>query len=472
VVIPVGYEAFQGKRRKSVALLCFMLSSAIIASIMVYIDSYSVETWNSDNNVGPVSVVTIGLEIHSKIDEFREIPGISKAASIRGAYAYLASRSLGLWWQVNTFGIGYDQEFNDTFPTIFTLIDGRFPANASEIAISELTADRLYVETGDQVNYSFESINPYDPSYRPSIVTGIYEHGEDNYANSYYYTRAHVIFHSSHSSSMPFSFIYADVDRSKVVAHNPAGSLNFLNEIDEQIRRLDLIYVRTGSSEYAVINLLSDGIEDYMLYLTSLRAAQVLRSGGVLLLQLAVIYLAINHIWNERDYEISMLVARGASSFRVGLAVNIEIVSMAILSIVPGFVLGVIVSRFAIASEGFFVINYHKMISEPLLISYDCLFYSAIIGVVLPLLVLGIHQIRSVARISTEERTGKVARITKALSFMKGDVVLLVMSIALLIALNIGGKATAKDPFLYSVLSLVPFTLFFGMTSLTLKGLR
>ncbi|MGY5855334.1 MAG: hypothetical protein RTS72_01955 [Candidatus Thorarchaeota archaeon] len=35
VVNPVGFKTFQGKRRKAVALLCFMLSSAIIASMIL-----------------------------------------------------------------------------------------------------------------------------------------------------------------------------------------------------------------------------------------------------------------------------------------------------------------------------------------------------------------------------------------------------------------------------------------------------
>jgi ABC-type lipoprotein release transport system permease subunit len=472
VATPVGYEAFQGKRRKSIALLCFMLSSAIIVSMMVFVDSYSIPVWNSKNDVGPVSLVALGSGIDSKIDEFREIAGITRAAGIRGIVAHLASSSLGLLWQASTFGMEYSEEFVEAFPTIFTLIEGRFPENNSEIAISALTADRLYAEIGDQVNFSFSSVNPYNPSYQPSIVIGIFEHGERNQTNPYYYSRGHVLFHSSLRSSMSFGFIYADIDRSRVVPYDPTGALNYLNEIDEQIRRLDIYYARGGSAHYAVINFLSNGIEDYVTYLLDLRLSQILRSGGVILLELAVIYLAINHTWNERDYEINMLIARGASRFRVDLIVNLEIITMAVLSIVPGLVVGVVASRFAIASEGFFVISFQRVLSEPLLVSYDSLFYSIITGVGLPLTVLGIHQMRNLVRLDIEERTGKLAKITKALRFMKGDVVLLLLSVAFLIALNIAGTIVTRNPLLYSILGILPFTLFFGMTSLALKGLR
>ena len=471
-VTPVGYEAFQGKRRKIVALLCFMLSTAIIASMMVFVDSHSMDVWTSNNDVGPVSLVAIGVGIDSEIDDLRRIDGISSAATIRGTFAYLASNTFGLWWQANTFGMGYNEEFIDAFPTVFTLVDGRFPSTSSEVALSVLAANLLYVETGDSVNYSFSSVNPYDPSYQPVVVSGIYEHGERDHANPFYYTRGHALFHSSVSSSMSFSFIYADVDRSRVLASDPSGSLNYLNEIDEDIRELDPYYARGGSSQYSVINLLSDGIEDYVSYLTDLRASQLLRSGGVILLELAVIYLVINHIWSERDYEISMLVARGASPFRVGLTVNIEIITMAVLAILPGFAAGVVVSRFAIASDGFFIFDFPRVLTEPLLISLDCLLYSVIIGAILPLAVLMVHQLRGLVKITVKERTGRLARITRALSFVRGDVVLLSLSVALIVALNLGGTAVTQDPFLLSLLSVLPFTLFFGMTSLALKGLR
>ncbi|MFW9811581.1 MAG: hypothetical protein ACFFF9_03930 [Candidatus Thorarchaeota archaeon] len=472
VSIPVDYEAFQGKRRKLVALLCFMLSSAIIAGVMVYVDSYSMEVWNSECDVGPVALVAIGDGIDSEIDDFRGIPGISNAEPIKGTFAYLASRSLGLRWQVNTYGMEYSEGFTDTYPTIFTLAEGKFPENASEIAISVLVADLLYVSVGDQVNYSYESLNPFDPSYEPAIVTGIFEHGETGFQNSYYYTRGHVLFHESLRSLMSFSFIYADVDRGDVVPYDPAGSLNHLYEINEQIRMLDTYYNRGGRPTYTVVNLLGDGIEDYLEYLTDLRSSQTLRSGGVLLLELSVLYLAVNHIWNERTYEINMLVARGASRFRVGLLVNLEIISLAVLSVPLGFAVGVVASRFAIASNGFFIIDYQRLFTNALLISIDSIVYSVIAGVALPAIILLIHQLRSALKITSRESTGRLARITKALSFVRGDASLLALSILLLVALNLAGTIVTRDPFLYVVLSVLPFTLFFGMTSLAIKAMR
>ncbi|TFG29065.1 FtsX-like permease family protein [Candidatus Thorarchaeota archaeon] len=469
----ISLEAFQGKRRKIVVLFCFMISSAIIASIIVFVDSYSMETWNSCNDVGPVSLVTLGSGIDSEIDEFRKIQGIDRAAPIRGTFAHFVSNSLGLLWQANTFAMGYDEEFMESFPTIFALVEGQFPANDSELAISVLLAKRLYVEVGDQVNYSFSSINSPNPSFRPTIISGIFEHGEKDYVNSYYYIRGHAIFHSSLSHSMAVGFIYANVDRSKVVAYNPAESLAYLNDIDEEIRRLDVIYARArGTSQYSTINFLSDGIKEYMAYLTNLRVSQILRSGGVILLELAVIYLAINHIWSERENEVSLLVARGASQFRINIMISIEILIIAILSILPGFVVGVVVSRFAVASDGFLGINFQKILVEPLLISFDSVFYSVVGGIVLPLIVLIIYQMRGRLKITVREKSGRLARITRALRSIRGDVVLLTLSSAFLIALNIGGPAVTQDPFLLNLLSFLPFTLFFGMTSLALKGMR
>ena len=472
VPIPIGYEAFQGKRRKTVALLCFMLSSAIISGVMVYVDSYSMGVWVSNGDVGPVSLVTVGIGIEGEIGGFKQIPGINKAAVIQGTSAFLVAKSHVLTWQLNTYGMDYTEDFVDTFPTIFELIEGHFPTNQSEIAVSVLAADLIRVGVGDQVNYSFESVIPYDPSYRPTIVTGVFEHGEDSHQNAYYYRRGHVLFHSSLASSMSFSFIYADVDRTNIVPYDPQGSLNRLYEIEEEIKSLDPTYSRTGRTNYAVINMLADGIEDYLDYLTDLRSSQILRSAGVILLGLSVIYLAINHIWNERTYEINMLVARGASRFRIGMSVNFEIISMAVLSIPLGFVTGIVVSRFAIAANGFFIINFQKLFSEALLISIDSIAYSIIVGVALPLVMLTIHQLRSAVKITTRDRTGRLATITKTLSFVRGDAALLVLSTMFLVALNMGGTTVTGNPFLYIVLSLMPFTLFFGLTSLAIKAMR
>ncbi|MFW9975973.1 MAG: FtsX-like permease family protein [Candidatus Thorarchaeota archaeon] len=472
VVNPIGYDVFQGKRRKLVALFCFMLSSAIIAGIMVFVDSYSMDVWNSSNNVGPVSLVALGTGIDNRMDEFREISGIDAAAAVHGSHIYLAADSIGLWWQASTFALGYNEEFIETYPTIFVLVEGRFPADESEIAISTLTANRLYVDVGDKVNYSFTSNNPENPSYRPTIVSGIFEHGETGYANSFYYIRGHVLLHSSISDSMAAVFIYANVDRSKVVAFNPVQSLEYLNSIDEEIRKLNPLYGRTGTSQYTIINFLADGIEDYISYLRNLRTSQIIRSGGLILLELAVIYLAINHVWSERDYEVSMLVARGASHFRVSFMINIEIAIMAILSILPGFVIGLIISRFAIASEGFFTINFQKIFTKPLLVSFDGLLYSSFAGMVLPLIVLAMYQMRGLFTIRVGEGTGRLAKITRALSFIRGDVALLTLSAAFLVALNLEGTAVARNPFLYTILGFLPFTLFLGLTSLALKGLK
>lgn len=95
-ITPTGYDVFQGKRRKLVALFCFMLSSAIIASIVVFVDSYSMENWNSRIDVGPVSLVSIGVDIENRMSAFRAIEGIKRAAAVRGSPVILASYSLGL----------------------------------------------------------------------------------------------------------------------------------------------------------------------------------------------------------------------------------------------------------------------------------------------------------------------------------------------------------------------------------------
>ena len=470
---PAGYVAFEGRQRKIVALFCFMLSSAIVGSIMVYVDSYSMENWKSSNDVGPASLVARGSGIDYEINNFREIAGITKAASLRGRTSYLVSNTYGLTWLANTFGIESNEEFLEAFPTVFVLTEGHFPTNDSEVAISTLIAYRLYVGLGDQVNYSFSNMAPIVGSPQVAIVSGIFKHGESGYTNSLFYTRANAIFHTLEHDSSDSSYIYADVDRSRIVAYDPMGSLRFLNRIDEDIKRLDITYARgSDTSQYSVVNLLSDSIESYMTHLADLRTSQVFRAGGIVLLELAVIYLAINHIWNEREFETSMLIARGASRTRVNILVNTEITATAILSILPGFATGIVFSRFALASDGFFRIDFQKLLTEPLLITYDSLIFSIVAGIALPLLVLVMYHLKGLLRIPTIDVRGRVAKLTKALGFIKWDMVILSLSAAFLVAFNMEGTVITQNPFLFSLLDVLPYTLFFAMTSLALKGLK
>ena len=78
--VPVGYQAFHSLPRKAVTLLCFLLASAMVMGISVYVDSYSVNEWNNIIDIGPIAMTIGGDGVENQLDNIRALPGVERAA--------------------------------------------------------------------------------------------------------------------------------------------------------------------------------------------------------------------------------------------------------------------------------------------------------------------------------------------------------------------------------------------------------
>jgi ABC-type antimicrobial peptide transport system permease subunit len=472
--VPAGYEAFQSKRRKGVTLLCFLLASTMAMGITVYVDSYSVHEWDKNLDVGEIAIIAEGQAIRTYIETIRAIDGITKAASLQADYGNLR------FWVNDTWGMYEEyiwgdimfpnQEFMETFPGYINLVEGAFPTtNASEIAVINNLADFYGIGIGDVLNISTDYI--YD---EPVEVIGIYKQGREETYNPYYWEYESIAIVSPDAILSPEYKIFIDIDRSRVTAFNPAGSLAFSNGIDDAIRATDPLYNPQfpRRSSFWVQNRISTGINTYMIWVQAMRFSQLFRSTSIIILIIMVTFLAIRHNLNERRFESSILYSRGAASGDLDKIVNREIFTLAIFSCFLGLVLGLGISRVALSATGYFQFDLSLMLSEPFLISLESLIISTVVGIALPLLALGSYRIVYSTKKSVDEEKGRLSKVVKGLNFVKWDVIVVGFAGLLLMVLISGGSDVQNNPILGLILPIVPLPLFLGVASLSIKGLR
>jgi hypothetical protein len=472
----MGYEAFHSMRRKGVTLLCFLLASAMAMGITVYVDSYSVHEWDKNlEGIGQIAVFAEGEGIIDHVGGIRNIDGVAKAAALQRSWGFLRFWVEEPWGefydQIHGDIIAPDQEFMDTFPGYITLVEGEFPlTNSSQIAVIDYLVDFYDLTIGGVYNFSYN----YDEPLELVEIIGVYKQGGDESFNEYYWAYESIVIVAPDSMDYIDYKIYIDIDRSRVTPFDAGGSLAFANGISQAIRTLDPLYDPQSpwSSRYWVSNLIADAISQYMFWVQGARMSQLFRSSGIIVLIVLVTFLAIRHNVNERRYESTMLFSRGASSGDLDKIVNREIIVLSILSCILGIFAGIGVSRVAISATGFFNFDLMLMISEPFLVSLESLIISAVAGILLPLITLVGYRIVYSTKRSVDENTGKIAKIVRGFNFIRWDILVVLFAGLLLMALITGGSAVSNDPLLSILLPIVPFPLFLGVASLSIKMLR
>jgi len=444
--------------------------------ITVYVDSYSVHEW--DNNlgtVGPIDMIASGNNIENYVSGIRNIDGVEKAAAIQRSQGMLRKDFNETTWEgdLDVWGniLAPTQEFMDTFQGYITLVEGSFPDNTSQIAIIEDLVILYDIEIGELVNYS----SGWNEIVHEVQIVGIYSQGDDEYIPYYWELESIGIVVPGAFNPGEYEIeVYVDIDRTRITPFDAGGSLAYVTGIGQAIRELDPNYnpQYQWSGSFWVSNRVADAIYQYMFWVQTTRITQLLRSSGIIVLIILVTFLAIRHNVNERRYETSMLFSRGASSGDLDKIVNREIMGLSILSSIIGILAGIGVSRVAISATGFFRFDFTLMVSEPLLVSLDSLIISVIVGIALPLMTLGGYRIIYSTKRSVDENTGKIAKIVRGFNFIKWDLLVVLIAGLLLIALITGGSEVASSPILGLILPIVPFPLFLGVASLSIKMLR
>ncbi|MGY5876966.1 MAG: hypothetical protein RTU30_14545, partial [Candidatus Thorarchaeota archaeon] len=280
--VPVGYEAFQSKRRKGVTLLCFILASTMIMGISVYIDSYSIHEWEKVTNIPSGALKIEGNNIQDRIDEIRGIPSITVATVMSGDYVDIKPIGNNSNWQFGGVVWGLDQSFFDAFPYYYA-IKGRLPNNTSEITVKEQEAEWWEVGIGDYLNFSTESSSVW----RELHIVGLYSSNttsEDPYYD--YEEGMAIVMPDLIVPERHLTLVLADIDRSPLTPFDVSSSLNYLLAINQQIREL------SSSHDIYTRNKLQDAVFQYTYWQLAARYTQMTRAGGVALVVFLVGILA------------------------------------------------------------------------------------------------------------------------------------------------------------------------------------
>jgi len=471
--VPVGYEAFHSLRRRSVTLLCFILASTMAMGITVFVDSYSVHEWDKNLDIGAIAIRVSGNNIQSYVDDIQALSGVIKAEGLRYGYGNLqreANETAGIE-QLYTWGLALtpSQEFFDAFPDYITLVRGRMPENITEITVINSLSVYYDVNIGDELLYS------RGDTQTTVEVVGFYT--QENQADSPYYWQYDsiaLVFYNLIPTNEADLEILIDVDRSPLTAFNPAGSLAHMNDIDNSIRMLDPLYdpVYNPYPNLWVQDYLASGISAYMYWVQGTRITEMLRASSILLLVVLVTFLAIRHNVNERRYEESMLISRGAAKNDLERIVTREILELSIVSCLLGIPLGLLFSRIAISATSFFAFDAILFFTEPMLVSLDSLIIAVIVGIALPMLTLGGYRAVYSTKKRVDEERGRMAKIAKGLNLIRWDVLIVAIAGLLLLALSTGGPSVAGNPLLSLILPIMPLPLFLGISSLSMKAFR
>jgi ABC-type lipoprotein release transport system permease subunit len=475
--VPVGYEAFHSVQRKGVTLLCFLLASTMAMSVAVYVDSYSVHEWEKIIDVGPVALAVTGPDnLEKKLNDILGINGITKAACLKVGWGFVGTLIYNEYsdeyyfdsWSVDIHAP--NETYMSTFPDIYQFERGRQPTDDDEIALNTEIAGYMDLGVGSVVNYS----NGYrDEELIELTVVGIFT--THTSSSSHYFSglaEALVVEDLLFVEELS-TIIHADVDRTPITPFDLSGSLNYLYSIDDAIRRLDPDYPSIRQwSKFDVNNYLERTISYFSSWLAMLRINQLSRTGAAILVLTMVLFLAIRHNINERRYESSMLLARGASQSNVDKIVTREIILLAIIGCLMGIGLGSIISRFAIASTEFFQFDPMLLLTEPFLITLDSFLLSAVVGFALPVVTLFAYRAIYSTKKRIEENHGRLAKVARGLVIIRWDVVIIILSLLLIYALYSAGQVLQTIPLLSFILGIVPLATFLGVASLTIKMLR
>ncbi len=469
--VPVEYEAFLSLRRKVVTLVCFMLAASMAMGISVYVDSYSIYEWDRLTDVGPVAMTVGSYDLELDTGPIEAIPGVERVAKMQFWDAELSTVGGGGWTQYD-YGriVVLNENLNETFPGLCEVELGRLPVGDNEVALDADVAEQLEAVLGTYVNVTF-GYNWGD--IRQLEVVGILE--KVGIYGIYY--RCALVSMTDLPEDVQEQII-VDVDRTSITAFDAGGSIAYLNSIVEQIKDLDPLYDPQyyWSSRIYVENILGSAVQGYVYYRLSMKVSQFVRAGGVMLLVVLVMFLAIRHNINERRYEASMLASRGAPSSMINHAILRELVVTSLAACFLGLGLGIAISRIGFAATGFLEFDLTRLWTEPFLVSTDSLALSGVVGFLFPLLAYGLYK----GGYSTKRRftasEGKLAKMARLMKLIHWDLLVVILSILVLVVVqSLWGELRGSyiiAPFLEVFLTMTPLALFLGVSSLFVKVLR
>lgn len=456
-------------KRVLVTLMCLTLATTLIASVTIYVDSASIQEWNKQIKIGSVSMVVSGTNIQNYITDIESIPGVNNVSSLESSSGILTRTNMIYAFQATGYISAISNDFKSKFPDVFTLSTGRWPQNESEIAIPDPLAHQLFLSVGWTVDYA---LNLNSPTTNLTIV-GTYTQKSGDLYSYYYLSSIGVVVKSLLNVNGTQTRAYVNIDDHPISPFDADAALSYISGISKAIRRLNPEESNsTTTAPITVYDYLSGGIRQYLDWRDTARSDQVGRASGVILIVLLLVIMAVQYNLDDQNYEVSFYRARGATSNRINLRIIREILSLACLSGLLGALLGIAVSRIALASTGYLIINTSMLFSAPLLITNDSIILILISSISLPSLAyLGIRLAES-GRSRIVEGKGKLGKASGIFGNIKWDLGILAISLTMLFASFTSGSAIQGN-FLFSlIVPLLPVPIYVSVGSLLIKGLE
>jgi predicted lysophospholipase L1 biosynthesis ABC-type transport system permease subunit len=477
---PAGYRQVQGLRRKGVSLLCIMLASAMAMGILVYVDSYSVHEWDRQmESVGSVAMFVDGngINVEDYFSSISTIAGVTKAVTLE----YVNTQIKRIPSGPNAYGesgkvVAFSSEYLATFPNRFILANGSFPEDDKSVALAASSARQLGVTVGDRVNYTIGILSPNEINQHYAVleVVGIFE-TEPDYESIMYGVYAGPVAVVNQQLLNPRDKsveVQLDINRNTLNPFNVQASLAYLSNIHEEIMTLDPSYSSLHFSRFNINDYLDDAIIGYSSWLTGTRMTQLERASGTLLLVALAMFLAIRHNMNEKRYENSILMARGASKSDIEKRDMKEILKLSVLGTTIGLAVGVLLSRIGLAANGYFQFNPALFFTEPFLISIESVITAVAIGMLLPIMTWVVYNVLYSTKRRIDESTGKLEKAARLFAFIRWDLTVFLLSAVFLLGLLSTGQLLTYAPMFSFIASIVPLAMFVSLGSLTIKALR
>ncbi len=352
---PADYEFARGLRRKGMTLACFVLATTMVMGIAAYVDSYSVHEWVTMTDIGPFAMsVSVSDRYYSPtlaemVTTIRGLPGIERAAYLESTWAILSAGNQTSLDQYYGSIVELGSDFLGVFPESFVFLQGRLPKNTSETALLVNVVEQLHIGIGDTVNCSVY------PNWSVLKVVGVYSTPLMTSEYSYYSLGVAVVNNTLMSQTNMQPTVLVDVDRTPLTPYDANAAWNYMRSIEESIKALDPSYNPQNYyyTRFYVQDSLANAIGSFMSWRMAMRFSEVARGAAVILIVLLTMLLALRFNINDRRYESSMLISRGASNSDLDHMVIKELAVLTVAGLFLGVFFGLLVSRIDCLSHGF-----------------------------------------------------------------------------------------------------------------------
>jgi len=472
---PSGISRLSVLKRRTITLLCFLMATSMLVSVFIFIDSSSIDEWDEYNDIGPVAMRVQGDGLGSAIQEIKDTAHVKRANIAETAQAYLRMDKNVIYQGSPTdpldpmfllVGQAYslDADFIESFPTEFEVTVGRYPQNSSEIAIPESDAIYWGIPIGRMMNYS----HTLNSEKRSVFVVGFFKVSEDP-LRSVVTDAIAIVTSDVLNQDTVKTQVYIDINRDIITPVDPKGGLVYLREIESAI--IDINPSASFYDRYYIDDYLAIKIQAYIDFVTIQRIRQLSRIQLLILIAGMFSFLGTRFNVIMREEELTNLKSRGASNVRLLRIVMSELWIMSFLSCGFGIILGLIMSKLALTTNGYLNFNFANIFDTPILLTYDTLAVLGIAGGILP--IFGCVANRVVRTVAVRESEyGKLARLTKGIRLIRWDISIIILVSILFVSLYIGGPLFNNNPVLslLAILSTIP--LFIAIASIFTKILQ